>query len=219
MWSPELRQRRAGVAPRTRLLFSSVVLAACALFAAWGITACSPSGSLQIMAEQPRYDTYAPSDFFPDGMSARPVISGTVPYMLTMTNTLLYQGQVNGAPATTLPFQMTDAVMARGQERYGIYCAPCHGALGDGKGLVAQRGFCCPSSFHTDGLRGAPVGHFFDVITNGSGAMLSYRADISPRDRWAIIAYVRALQLSQHAAPEDVPPAQRDELGQPTRTP
>lgn len=219
MWFPELCQTRVVVTLCGRISFSSVVLAACVLFAAWGITACSPTGSIQIMSEQPRYDPYAPSDFFSDGMSARPVISGTVPYLFTTTNTLLYLGTVNGAVGTTFPFQVTDAVMARGQERYNIYCAPCHSALGDGKGLVAQRGFCCPASFHTDRLRNAPVGHFFDVITNGIGAMRSYGTDISPRDRWAIIAYVRALQLSQHAAPEDVPPAQRDGLGQATPTP
>lgn len=185
----------------------------------WFLLACSPSGTLQMMGDQPRYDPYEPSNFFPDGMSARPVISDTVTFMQPMTNTLLHNGTVNGELATTFPFAITNAVMQRGRERYNIYCSPCHGIVGNGQGLVAQRGFCCPSSFHTEQLRDAPVGHFFDVITIGFGRMPSYGQDIPARDRWAIIAYVRALQLSQHATLDDVPPDQRNHLGNATPAP
>ncbi len=189
-----------------------VVLAFCA-------SACSPSGTLQSMGEQPRYDPLSPSNFFPNGMSARPVLSDTVPFMQPMTDTLLYQGMVNGNLADTFPFTITAAVMQRGQERFNIYCAPCHGLVGDGQGLVAQRGFCCPASFHTDRLRAAPVGHFFDVITHGIGRMPAYGWEIPERDRWAIIAYVRALQLSQDASLNDVPAGQRNQLDEGTPAP
>lgn len=183
------------------------------------LSACSPSGTLQMMGEQPRYGPFAPSQFFSNGMSARPVISDTFTFMQPMSDTVLYQGMENGEFANAFPFTITDAVMQRGQERYNIYCSPCHGAVGDGQGIVAQRGLCCPASFHTDALRTAPVGHFFDVITNGFGRMSSYAPQISVRDRWAIIAYVRALQLSQNATPNDVPPEQRGNLGTPTPAP
>jgi len=182
-------------------------------------TACSQNGSLQIMANQPRYDPLSPSNFFPNGMSAQPVISDTVAFRQAMTDTLLYNGTTKGARATTFPFPITREVMLRGQERYNIYCTPCHGVIGDGQGIIAQRGFCCPASFHTDTLRNAPVGHFFDVITNGFGRMPSYASQIAARDRWAIIAYVRALQLSQNATLDDVPPEERNQLGSATPAP
>jgi mono/diheme cytochrome c family protein len=152
-------------------------------------------------------------------MSAQPVISDTVTYGQPMTDTLLVQGTLDGQLAETFPFPVTREVMARGQSRFVIFCTPCHGALGDGKGIVAQRGLCCPASFHTDKLRSAPVGHFFDVITNGFGRMPSYAQEVPARDRWAIIAYVRALQLSQHATLGDIPPDQRNLLEAPTAVP
>lgn len=201
---------------RVQDFFSFFILCSSFLLVAFLTAACNSSGSLQIMGEQPRYDPYQASNFYANGMSARPVVSDTVTFMQPLTNTLLYQGTVNGALATTFPFAITDAVMERGQQRYNIYCAPCHGALGDGQGVVAQRGFCCPANFHTDTLRAAPVGHFFDVMTNGFGRMPSYGELIPARDRWAIIAYVRALQLSQHATLDDVPSDQKNKLGNTT---
>jgi hypothetical protein len=194
----------------------AALLVAC--LALWA-SACAPSGSLQAMANQPRYDPLAPSNFFPNGMSAQPVISDTVAYGQPMTDTLLYVGTVGGQPAATFPFPVTQEVMLRGQTRFNVFCSPCHGAVGDGQGIVAQRGFCCPASFHTDRLRSAPAGLFFDVITNGFGRMPAYATEIPVRDRWAIIAYVRALQLSQHAALDDVPPDQRNFSTAPTPAP
>lgn len=183
-----------------------------ALLALLAIACQGRSGSIQVMAEQPRYDTFEPSDFFADGMSERPAISGTIAYGEAMTDTLLYRGLLNGAPATTYPFPVTREVMVRGQEQFNVFCSPCHGVLGDGNGLVAQRGFCCPANFHTDRLRSAPEGHFFEVITEGMGRMPNYAYQVAPRDRWAIIAYIRVLQRSQNATINDVPPDRRNLL-------
>jgi mono/diheme cytochrome c family protein len=119
---------------------------------------------------------------------------------------------VNGVPVSAFPFPITRQVLERGRERYNIYCTPCHGYTGEGRGMIVQRGFPQPPSYHTDRLRQAPVGHLYDVISNGYGAMYSYAARISPEDRWAIVAYIRALQLSQHATADDVPEAERTKL-------
>jgi mono/diheme cytochrome c family protein len=119
---------------------------------------------------------------------------------------------VNGQDATIFPSPVDAALMARGHERFDIYCSPCHGRTGRGDGMVVLRGYRRPPSFHQDRLRDAPVGHFFDVITNGFGAMPDYATQIRAEDRWAIIAYVRALQLSEHARLTDVPPPERDNL-------
>ncbi|MDW8167442.1 MAG: cytochrome c [Acidobacteriota bacterium] len=124
----------------------------------------------------------------------------------------LYTGKVRGQLAETFPFPITRSILERGRERYDIFCAPCHGRDGYGEGMIVQRGFRQPSSFHTDRLRQAPVGYFFDVITNGFGTMYSYASRIPPEDRWAIVAYIRALQLSQNARLQDVPPAERRRL-------
>ncbi len=185
----------------------------------WLAGGCSSQGSIQIMADQPRYDVYEKSDLFADGSSSRPVIPDTVTYLQPLTNALLYTGQTDGQAATTYPFPITDAVMERGQERFNIFCAPCHGQVGDGNGIVAQRGFCCVSSLLQQRLLDAPPGHFFDVITNGIGTMPSYGFQIQERDRWAIIAYVRALQLSQNATLDDVPAEERDALSGGTPVP
>ncbi len=119
----------------------------------------------------------------------------------------LYTGRVNGALVTTFPFPVSREVLERGRDRYNIFCAPCHDRVGNGNGMIVRRGFRAPPSFHIDRLRQAPVGHYFDVITNGFGAMPDYAAQIPAHDRWAVIAYIRALQLSQRATPADVPPA------------
>ena len=174
--------------------------------------ACSPKLSYQVMAQQPRYEPYEPSTFFENGTSARPLVEGVVPRGGAREDTLLYTGMVNGQPSGEFPFPVTEAVMARGQERYTIFCTPCHGAVGDGQGIVVQRGFTPPPSFHIERLRTAPPGYFFDVVTHGFGAMPSYADQVPARDRWAIIAYIRALQLSQHATLDDVPPEERGNM-------
>ena len=171
-------------------------------------------GCQQKMAEQPRYEPLAPSTFFPDGRSSRPLVPGTVARGQLQTDEQFYTGQSGGRPADTFPSPVTRQVLERGQERYDIYCSPCHGRLGTGDGMIVRRGLCCPPSFHLDRLREAPVGHFFDVITHGFGAMASYAAQVPPADRWAITAYIRALQLSQRTALVDLPPEERGKVGQ-----
>jgi mono/diheme cytochrome c family protein len=165
------------------------------------------------MYDQPRYEPYEATDFFDDGTSARPRIEGTVPRLDPKdagpwSEELFTTGKVNGKLAESLPFPVDRAVLDRGQERYRIYCTPCHGELGDGRGMIVQRGFNPPPSFHKDELRKQPVGHYFDVMTRGFGTMYSYASRIPPRDRWAIVAYIRTLQLSQSTtaavlSPED----------------
>ena len=167
------------------------------------------AGCGENMRRNSRVQPYEPVQFYPDEQSARPVISGTVALGLLQSDELLYTGKINGQLATTFPFTVTQAVIVRGRERYNIYCAPCHGLLGDGQGMIVQRGFSPPPSFHQQRLRDAPAGHFFDVITNGFGRMYSYASRVEPRDRWAIVAYIRALQLSQNATLADVPPEER----------
>jgi hypothetical protein len=164
------------------------------------------------MHVQPKYKPLAPTDFFGDGRSARPVVEGTVARGHLRLDEHLYTGKVNGQPATTFPFPITRKDLERGQERFQIYCTPCHDASGTGRGMIVMRGFPQPPSYHIDRLREAPVGHFFDVITNGLGNMYGYESRVTPEDRWRIIAYVRALQLSQSATLDDVPPAERQKL-------
>src|SRR5262249_52733402 len=142
---------------------------------------------------------------FADGSSARMLVEGTVPRGFLRADAHLYEGKVNGQPATSFPFLITAADLDRGQERFNIYCSPCHGRTGEGNGMVVQRGFKQAADYHIDRLRQAPVGYFFDVITNGFGAMPDYKMQITPEDRWRVIAYVRALQLSHNAQAADVP--------------
>jgi mono/diheme cytochrome c family protein len=169
-------------------------------------------GCRQKMADQPRYDPLEASEFFPDGQSARPVIDATVPRGALRADEHLYAGMSGGAPATTFPFPITLEILQRGRERYDVFCSPCHSRAGYGDGMVARRGFGPPASLHTDILRKQPPGHFFRVITQGFGAMPSYSQQIAPEDRWAIIAYIRALQLSQNASASDVPSEARAQL-------
>jgi len=166
----------------------------------------------QDMHDQPRYEPLEKSAFFEDGRSARPFVEGTVARGQLRLDDHFYTGKVNGELVTTLPFAATQEVLARGQERYNIFCSPCHDRVGNGTGMIVQRGFRQPPSFHIDRLRQAPAGHFFDVMTNGFGTMYSYADRIAPKDRWAIVAYIRALQLSQNATLEDVPAAERSKL-------
>lgn len=169
-------------------------------------------GCQQDMANQPRYEPLEASAFFKDGRSARPQVPGTVARGHLREDEHLYTGKVNGQLASAFPFPITSAVMERGGERYNIYCSPCHGMLGDGRGMIVRRGFKQPPSFHIDRLREIPVGHFFDVQTVGLGAMPDYAAQVSAEDRWAITAYIRALQLSQRATLDDVPAGEREKL-------
>ena len=167
------------------------------------------------MRDQPRVDPLEESQFFADGLSARPVPANTIPrgeWGELMLDEHLYTGQIDGQPAETFPMPVTRELLDRGQERYDIFCSPCHGRVGDGQGMIVQRGFQQPSSFHTDRLRQEPVGYYYDVISNGFGVMYSYGSRIHPEDRWAIIAYIRALQLSQNVPLEVVPEEQRLEL-------
>ena len=170
------------------------------------------SACRQDMHDQPKYVPFRQSSFFGDERSARPLVPGTVARGQRHEDRLLYTGKVNGADATVFPFPVDARVMTRGQERFNIYCSPCHGQTGQGDGMVVRRGFRRPPSFHQDRLRNAPVGHIFDAITNGFGAMPDYAAQIRAEDRWAIIAYVRALQLSEHATLADVPADRRSGL-------
>ena len=171
-------------------------------------------GCRQDMQDQPKFVPLRPSSFFADGRSERPLVEGTVARGHLDADTAFYTGKVDGKLVDTFPFPITRAVLDRGQERYNIYCSPCHDLLGTGKGMIYRRGLSHPppQSYHIDRLRKAPAGHFFDVITNGLGAMPDYAAQIEPRDRWAIVAYVRVLQLSQNATLDDVPPAERSDL-------
>jgi mono/diheme cytochrome c family protein len=125
---------------------------------------------------------------------------------------LLYTGKIDGKIADQFPFVITKKDLERGQDRFNIYCTPCHDYTGGGRGMIVQRGFPPPPSYHIDRLREAPAGHFFDVMTNGLGAMYSYAARISPEDRWRIAAYIRALQLSQHASPAQLSEEERRKL-------
>ena len=164
------------------------------------------------MHDQPKYIPLRESTFFADSRSARPVVEGTVARGQLREDELTYTGKVNGQDATVFPAPVTAQTMARGRERFEIYCSPCHGSTGQGDGMVVLRGYRRPPSFHQDRLRGAPVGHFFDVITNGFGAMPDYASQVRAEDRWAIVAYVRALQLSEHATLADVPQSERDRI-------
>lgn len=172
------------------------------------------AGCRQDMQDQPKYDPDQASSFFPDGRANRPLVPGTVVHGSFHENTAYYEGKENGRPVPVPPVKVTPELLARGQERFDIYCSPCHDRTGSGNGMIVQRGLRRPPSFHIQRLREAPAGYFFDVITNGFGIMLNYRAQVPVDDRWAIIAYIRALQLSQNATIGDVPADQRAALDQ-----
>jgi len=184
-----------------------IVFATFAVFASIVVAGCR-----QDMHDQPKYIPLRESAFFNDDRSARPLVEGTVARGHLHDDELLYTGKARGEDATVFPFAVTADVMTRGQERFNIYCSPCHGRTGQGDGMVVRRGYRRPPSLHQDRLRTAPAGHFFDVITNGFGAMPDYAAQVRAEDRWAIVAYVRALQLSEHATVADVPAAERDRI-------
>lgn len=156
------------------------------------------------MRDQPRYDPLEHSDLFADGRSARPLVEGTVARGHLRIDHHFFEGRQDGELVTTFPQPVTTQMLLRGRERFNIFCTACHGEVGFGDGMAVQRGYPRPPSFHTDDLRARSLGHLYDVITNGYGRMMDYRDQIPPADRWAIVAYIRALQKSQHV--------RRDEL-------
>lgn len=166
------------------------------------------AGCRQDMHNQPKFYPQRSTTFFTDGRSVRPQVENTVARNQLYGNTYLYTGLVNGKEGDGMPLPVTMDLMERGQEKYNIYCTPCHSRVGNGAGMIVQRGYRPAGNFHTDRLRNAPLGHFYSVITNGYGAMPEYASQIAMEDRWAIVAYVRALQLSQNARPTDVPTGQ-----------
>jgi len=167
------------------------------------------------MHDAPRYDPLEASAVFQKGISAQPLVAGTVARGELRASSVMYEGKVDGQPSTLFPFKIDKDALDRGQDRYNVYCAPCHGRTGEGNGMVVQRGYRQAASFHTDRLRDSQPGYFFDVITNGFGVMPDYKMQIPADDRWKIIAYVRALQLSHHATTADVPAGDLGKLDRP----
>ena len=187
---------------------SRFLLTALVCVLAGGLSACR-----QDMYNQPKYKPLHPSEFFADGNSARPLPPHTVPRGQLHEETELYQGKHDdGTLAEAFPMPVTHELLKRGQERYNIYCSVCHGYEGDGNGMIVQRGFPPPNSYHIDRLRQAPPGYFYNVITHGYGVMYSYASRVEPADRWAIAAYIRALQLTRTGRLEDVPADERAKL-------
>jgi mono/diheme cytochrome c family protein len=184
------------------------------------------AGCSQDMADQPRYEPLEGSTFFANGMASRPPVEGAVARGQLRTDTAFYAGKEANELVEKFPLykvaeklhldgddrQLAEQILERGQQRFGIYCAPCHGRTGQGNGMVVARGFPAPPSLHVDRLRAARDGHFFDVATRGFGRMNSYAAQVSPEDRWAIVGYIRALQLSQHVDESQLPDEDRQRL-------
>ena len=195
-----------------RRIFPSGILARARGIACLGAIGMLLAGCRLDMHVQPKYLPYEPTTFFDDGRSERPVVPGTVARGHLHLDELLYTGKENGVLADKFPFPITRADLERGRERYNIYCTPCHDYTGGGHGMIVQRGFPPPPSFHIDRLRTAPAGHFFDAMTNGDGSMYSYATRVEPEDRWRIAAYIRALQLSHQATIQDVSGAMRRKL-------
>ena len=174
-----------------------------------GLSACR-----QDMHDQPKYIPLRPSDFFQDGRSARPLSEGAIPRGHLNDDPAFFTGKgPDGKDVKYFPIAVTKDVILRGQQRFNVYCSPCHDRTGSGNGMIVRRGYRHPPSYHTQRLIEQPDGHFFDVITNGFGAMPDYAVQIQPQDRWAIVAYIRALQLSQQATMNDVPADARGQLG------
>lgn len=179
---------------------------------ALALATCTLAACRNDMHNEPRYKPLAGTDFFSDHRSARPQVEGTVARGYLRIDDARYTGKVDGQDVDQFPFPITKADMLRGQERFNIYCTPCHGRIGDGNGMVVLRGYRQAASYYTDKLMKSPIGHYFDVITNGFGAMPSYASRVEPDDRWRIIAYIRALQFSESAKLSDVPADQRQNL-------
>jgi mono/diheme cytochrome c family protein len=163
------------------------------------------AGCRQDMQDEPKFFPQRGTSFYADGRSVRPQVENTVARNQLHENGYFYTGLINGKEGDGLPFPVTAEVLQRGQERFNVYCTPCHSRVGNGEGMIVQRGYEKAGNFHTARLETAPLGHFFHVMTNGYGAMPDYSAQIAPADRWAVVAYIRALQLSQKATQTDVP--------------
>lgn len=187
--------------------FSPAIAVACLAVIS---TACR-----QDMHDAPRVEAYEATDAFPDGRGNRQLVEGTVARGWLNDDELLTTGKVGGTVADQFPFPVTRQVLELGRQRYNAYCTPCHGQTGQGNGMVVQRGFKAPPSFHDDRLRNSPAGYYFDVMTNGFGVMSDYRSQVEVRERWAIAAYIRALQLSQRATVADVPADKVGDLDKP----
>jgi mono/diheme cytochrome c family protein len=170
------------------------------------LVAALTAGCRQDMHDQPRYEPLEASSFFADGRASRPLVEGTVPRGHLHEDDFLYRGKEGAEWASRFPFVVTRETLDRGRERYEIFCTPCHGLLGDGKGMVVRRGFPQAASFHDDRLRDEKPGYFFDVITNGFGRMSGYASQLHAEDRWAVVAYIRALQLSQNVPSSQLAP-------------
>ena len=190
------------------------------LFAAAALVALAATGCRQDMHDQPKLKPYRSSEFFANGSGFQEIPAHTVARGTVHEDTPYFSGRLaDGTPTSELPVPMTRALLLRGQERFNIFCSPCHGRLGDGRGMVVQRGYKQPTSYHDERLRQAPVGYFFDVMTNGFGVMSSYAPQIPVADRWAIAAYIRALQLSQHVDAASLSAEERARLDQPAHAP
>ena len=177
------------------------------------------TGCRQDMHDQPKLKPYRSSEFFADGSGMRPLPAHTVARGSLQEDSHFFTGRMaDGSMATELPMPMTKALLKRGQERFTIYCTPCHGQVGDGRGMVVRRGYKQPTSYHDERLRQVPIGYFFDVMTNGFAVMPSYAPQVPPEDRWAIAAYIRALQLSQHVDAASLTAEQRAALDAPPAT-
>ena len=171
----------------------------------WLGIAMAVGGCRQDMHDAPRYEAYEKSDFFGDARSMRPQVADTVARGQLRDDAALFTGKVGAAFVPRIPIPMSGQLVHRGGQRFDIFCSPCHGRAGSGDGMVVRRGYRVPPSFHIDRLRGQPDGYLFDVITNGFATMPDYAAQIPVADRWAIVAYIRALQLSQHAPMASLP--------------
>lgn len=180
---------------------------AVACIAALALAACD-----QPQANQPKYQPLEYSDFFGDARSSRDLVANTVARGHLRDNEALFTGKLRGQELTTFPLEVTAQLVSTGHERFSIFCAQCHGRTGDGSGMLVQRGYARPPSFHEDRLVTATVGHIFDVASNGFGRMPDYSGPTSAHERWAIIAYIRALQLSRRVSPEELSPADRAKL-------
>ncbi len=166
----------------------------------------------QDMQDQPKYKPLGQNRFFADGRNSRPLPEGVVARDELDEDDPTHTGARNGAFLEIIPEPINEALLARGRDRFDIYCSPCHGRVGDGNGMIHQRGFWIPPNLHTDRLRSVPPGYIYQVVSNGYGAMPDYRSQINVHDRWAIVAYLRALQLSRHASINDVPGNARTQL-------
>ncbi|MGA9120070.1 MAG: cytochrome c [Bacteroidota bacterium] len=176
------------------------------------VLAFASAGCHQDMYEQKRYNPLSTNDFFRDGRSSRPRVEGTVVHGDHSTDGVISTGKVDGKPVNVFPFPVTEKTLLRGQERFNIFCSPCHGRTGDGQGMIVQRGFPQPPSYFSDSVRAKPVGHYVDVIANGFGRMYSYRDRVEPLDRWAIAAYIRVLQASRTVNVSELTTSERQRL-------